>query len=109
MRRYNPFKLDSENEEIDESDILFDFIHKLEACKSHNVESINSSYSDLLSEHMSIFFQNIDGNKSNFDTLVVALERFSKKFPIIALAETNVCSDMSNLFQISEYTPSLPG
>ena len=105
VKRYNPFKLDFENDEIDENDIIFNFIQKLEACKTHQVEEINQSYSSLLDEHMSVFFQNIDGNKSNFDTLVVALERFSKKFPIIALAETNVCSEMSNLFQITEYTP----
>ena len=54
---------------------------------------------------MLIFFQNIDGNKSNFDALAVTLQRFNKKNPIIALAETNVCSEMSNLYQLSEYTP----
>ena len=105
VKRYNPFKLDFENNEIDESDILFSFTQRLEACKTHNVDDINNCYKDLLAEHMSIFFQNIDGNKSNFDALVVALERFSNKFPIIALAETNVCSEMSNLFQITDYTP----
>ena len=55
---------------------------------------------------MSIFFQNIDGNKSNFDALAVTLQRFNKKIPIIALAETNACSEMSNFYQLSEYTPN---
>ena len=54
---------------------------------------------------MSIFFQNIDGNKSNFDALAVSLQRFTKKFPIIALAETNVCQEMSSMYQLSEYSP----
>ena len=105
VKRYNPFKLDFENDEFDESDILMSFTQRLESCKTHKVADINNCYKDLLDEHMSIFFQNIDGNKSNFDTLVVALESFSKKFPIIALAETNVCSEMSQLFQITDYTP----
>ena len=54
---------------------------------------------------MSIFFQNVDGNKSNFDALAVTLQRFNKKCPIIALAETNVCSEICYLYQLSEYTP----
>ena len=80
VKRYNPFKLDFENDEFDESDILMSFTQRLESCKTHKVADINNCYKDLLDEHMSIFFQNIDGNKSNFDTLVVALERFSKNF-----------------------------
>ena len=92
-KRYNPFKTDFENDEIDENDILHSVAQKLTSCKSHNIKEINNSYTDLLKEHTSIFFQNIyiDGNKSNFDTLAVSLKQFTAKFPIIALAETNVC------------------
>ena len=84
--RYSPFKLDYENNELDVDDVIFNFTQKLETCKAHKVDSFNNSYSNLISEHMSILFQNIDGNKSNFDALAVSLQRFTKKFPIIALA-----------------------
>ena len=103
--RYSPFKLDYENNELDVDDVIFNFTQKLETCKAHKVDSFNNSYSNLISEHMSILFQNIDGNKSNFDALAVSLQRFTKKFPIIALAETNVCQEMSSMYQLSEYTP----
>ena len=94
-----------ENDELDESDIIFNFTQRLESCKTHKVDDINNSYSDMLSEHMSIFFQNIDGAKSNFDSLLLSLERFNKKFPIIALAETNICPKLGELFQITDYEP----
>ena len=103
--RYSPFKLDYENNELDVDDVIFNFTQKLETCKAHKVDSFNNSYSNLISEHMSILFQNIDGNKSNFDALAVSLQRFTKKFPIIALVETNVCQEMSSMYQLSEYTP----
>ena len=104
-KRYNPFKTDFENDEIDENDILHSVAQKLTSCKSHNIKEINNSYTDLLKEHTSIFFQNIDGNKSNFDTLAVSLKQFTAKFPIIALAETNVCPENGELYQITDYTP----
>ena len=76
----------------------------MKSYKAHKVDGFNNSYSNLISEHMSILFQNIDGNKSNFDALDVSLQRFIKKFPIIALAETNACQEMSSMYQLSEYT-----
>ena len=105
VKRYNPFNLDFQNDEIEDSDILFNFTQRLETCKAHKVNDFNNSFSDLLSEHMSIFFQNIDGAKSNFDSLVLSLECFTKKFPIIALAETNICPKQGELFQITDYEP----
>ena len=96
---------DYENNELDVDDLIFNFTQKLETCKAHKVDGFNNSYSNLISEHMSILFHNIDGNKSNFDALAVSLQRFTKKFPIIALAETNVCQEMSSMYKLSEYTP----
>ena len=51
----------------------------------------------------SMLFQNIDGNKSNFDTLAIELKRYEFQFSIIALAETNVGPNMSAMFEIDNY------
>ena len=53
---------------------------------------------------MSIIFQNIDGVKSNFDALTTSLKRFSHKIPIIAIAETNIDPELSNIYQLTDYT-----
>ena len=45
IKRYNPFKIDLENDELDGDNVILNFTQKLEACKSHNVEDINNSYS----------------------------------------------------------------
>ena len=90
--RYSPFKLDYKNYELDVDDVIFNFTLQLETCKSHKVDGFkNNSYLNLISEQMSILFQNIDGNNTNFDALAVSLHSLTKKFPIIALAETNAC------------------
>ena len=104
-KQYNPFKQDFENDELDENDVLFNFAQKMESCKAHKVEDINNSYSDLLMEHVSILFQNIDGNKSNFDTLAASLKRFTKKFSIIGIAETNICPELGDIYQLTDYIP----
>ena len=74
--QYSPFKLDYENNELDVDDVIFNFTQKLETCKAHKVDGFNA--------------------------LAVSLQRFTKKFPIIALAETNVCQEMSSMYQLSE-------
>ena len=38
--------------------------------------------------NLHFYFYNIDGNKSNFDTLAGELHRFGDKFSFIGLAET---------------------
>ena len=77
VKRYNPFKSDLENDEIDENDAILNFTKILLSCKSYKVDEINNSCTELLKEHMSIIFQNIDGVKSNFDDLATSLKRFS--------------------------------
>ena len=50
-----------------------------------------------------ILFQNIDGNKSNFDTLAIETRRYKRKFSVIALAETNTEKELGNIFQLDGY------
>ncbi|KAL5270292.1 hypothetical protein ACHWQZ_G001136 [Mnemiopsis leidyi] len=82
----------------------------LNQCQNYKVSEVNQVISDLHSscgpghnDHFSSFFINIDGNASNFDTLLVELERFTHKFSIIALAETNTDQQLKNLYQIPGY------
>ena len=48
-------------------------------------------------------FQNIDGNKSNFDSLAIESQRYNTKFTVIALAETNTGPECSNLYPLTGY------
>ena len=105
IKRYNPFKIDFDHDEIDENDTIFSFTQTLSTCKPHQVSDINNSYSELIKDHMSVLFQNIDGVKSNFDALALSLKRFTQKFPIIALAETNIGPELASVYQIPDYTP----
>ena len=45
----------------------------------------------------------MDGNKSNFDTFAVELERHAHTFSVIGLAETNTDPSQGNLYPISNY------
>ena len=46
---------------------------------------------------------NIDGNKSNFDLFVAELDTLKYKFPIIALAETNIDPEECSVYAINGY------
>ena len=109
-RPYN----ESENEDV----IIQKFSHVLESCKRYSkseftdaVTQINTS--DELSSSLSALFLNIDGNASNFDTFSVELKRLSHSFDVIGLAETNIESNLQELYQIPSYTSfyqsSFPG
>ena len=50
-----------------------------------------------------MLFQNIDGNKTNFDTLSIELDRITARFKVIGLAETNVGTDESNVYCLDGY------
>ena len=97
--RYNPFRLDDETDvetEIDNILIKVNHIHK--NCHSYSAKEYNRHLCNQMNDHSSIMFQNIDGNKSNFDGLAIETGRYNTKFTVIALAETNVSSDLSSLF-----------
>ena len=50
-----------------------------------------------------MLFQNIDGNRTNFDTFSVELDRITERFKVIGLAETNVGTDESNVYCLDGY------
>ena len=79
----------------------------LNNCSQYNtINNFNNSIdqSRLKNENFSILFQNIDGNKTNFDTFAVNEDRLKHKFSVIGLAETNIGPENKDLFGLSEYT-----
>ena len=79
----------------------------LETCKAYTGQEIDNLTQSLNTEQSSLissFFLNIDGNHTNFNTLLVGLDRLSCVFPIIGLAETNTDEPLKNLFHINNYT-----
>ena len=103
VKRYNPFKYDIFDEEIDLDETTTKLSQILNCCSQINVRLINQTLETLTEGQMSMMFQNIDGNKSNFDTMCIDLRRYHKKFSIIALAETNIGPELSSLYQLTEY------
>ena len=103
IKKYNPFKFDLENDEIDLDDNLQKLSLLLNNCKSYSVKKFNNIYKDKFPMKNSMLFQNIDGNKFNFDTLVIELRRFKLNFSIIALVETNVGPEMSSMYGLDNY------
>ena len=109
--RYNPFKLSSCDEDndyiIDDADdeYILKISNILENCKSYKIDEfnlVNDKNSKILG---GMLFQNIDGNKSNFDCFSAQLSRIKYRFPIIGLAETNVGADESSVYQLPGYIP----
>ena len=102
--RYNPFRLDIDTEEnTDVDDIIVKVDQILKNCNSYDTKNFNKTYCKQMNDHLSILFQNIDGNKSNFDTFAVENCRYEEKFSFIALAETNEGPESSMLYKLTGY------
>ena len=102
-KKYNPFKhmIDCEIENNDPciqkiSDVL-------EQCTDYPHKDLNTLITPHMQNNFSTIFQNIDGNKTNFDAFSLELDRVAKKFQIIGLAETNICAEEGNVYQLEGY------
>ena len=74
----------------------------LENCQVHSIDSLSiSSDKDALS----FKFLNIDGNGSSFDTFSTSLAAIAYNFTVIGIVETNVESELKNLYCIRGYKP----
>ena len=114
--RYNPFYQAPhfsnnellDNEPQDYIDSIGTISKTLEACQSYSTNKFNILMKQIpQTTSMSIFshyFRNIDGNGTNFDKLAVELACIDHKFSVIGLAETNIDSCNSELYQIKDYT-----
>ena len=75
----------------------------LEDCKNYNCNKFNTmANKNKIKNNFPTLFINIDGNKSNFDSLVTELNRINHEFSVVALAETNINSSEKDLYCISD-------
>ena len=58
---------------------------------------------NLTENNFSTLFQNIDGNRANFDNFAVKLEELQHRFSVIGLAETNVDPNNKDLYALDNY------
>ncbi len=110
--RYNPFKHlsvddDANNFYDEDPNSLLDSIQVasniLAQCESYSTQKVTSIYQSLKGSVFSSYFLNIDGNNTNFDSLVVELSMFQFQFSAIGVAETNTEPELGQLFQLSNY------
>ena len=107
--RYNPFEIlakgdsdkfyDEAGGEEEAIGLISDILNN---CLNYKTTEMNKATCNL-QPSLSSFFLNIDGNASNFDSLLVELSRLTHKFSIIALAETNTDQPLKDLYQIPGY------
>ena len=107
--RYNPYKqielARDENDQEEELDYDYDEIHKashiLENCTAFSVDEFNNlSNREDFKNNISTYFINIDGNYTNFDNLLLELDKYKNPFSIIGLAEINIDSNVGDVYQI---------
>ena len=105
--RYNPYKSIIETDPLnDDSDNfnecynqeLLDASNILEKCKYTQSKSI-----DLSNTNFNTYFQNIDGNKTNFDTLASEVALYKGGFSVIGICETNINSDQKEMYILDDY------
>ena len=102
--RYNPFKLMTDPEAAEDYDPCIQKMSDvLDACTAYSIKDINTHITPHMLNNFSSIFQNIDGNKTNFDAFSLELERMAEKFQIIGLAETNVSAEESPVYQLEGY------
>ena len=102
-KKYNPFKLMTDPELNECDPCLQKIADILESCRSYSINDMNTLIKPYFENNCSMIFQNIDGNRTNFDAFSVELDRISQKFQVIGLAETNVGTDESDVYQIEGY------
>ena len=121
---YNPFRnLNGSNTRygttVDDSDRHYDFNIEdilddlndakdvLENCRSlRSILEFNRHFElkGITNNHFSTIFQNIDGNRTNFDNFTGHISNVEHTFSMIGLAETNVSPENKNLYNLDEYT-----
>ena len=92
-----------DGDECDNDPLLLKISQTLEQCGPYSTNKFNAEFSKHLKNHGGSLFLNIDGNKSNFDLFLAEIDRLEHKFPIIALAETNIHPEESSVYSITGY------
>ena len=112
LKRYNPFVNMFSDSESDSNDLISKSTeHKLisnilQECRMYDsISKFNVDHGSCLSQpsDFSLLFNNIDGNFTNFDSLLVGLNKFSQTFSAIAICETNIDSSQKGLYEIKGF------
>ena len=109
LPRYNPFALVQvqESDKFYENDCestdktLQSLISTLNECKPYDSTTLTDAAAQINDETntlLSTLFLNLDGNFTNFDTLLAELKRIAHPFQILGLAETNVDEPLKDLY-----------
>ena len=119
-KKYNPFdarpfdKHDPNN--LHDIDDLNEISEILEACRKYNKSEFNTEAEKIINKNpmnISILFNNIDGNASNFDFFSAEISQYKNLFSVIAIAETNIDEGHKDLYNIlnynAEYNSKFPG
>jgi len=112
--RYNPFieylqstdaQLDSItcNEELHRASEVLENCEAFGSISELNSQIRNSTKSPNSATSLNILFNNIDGNKSNFDSFMVDIKRHSTQFSVVAICETNIDASHKNMYSIDGY------
>ena len=111
--KYNPYyevleTSDNESEKLylqnqysnEDLQTISPFSDILENCEIHSIESLPIKADKRM---LSFKFINIDGNASNFNTLSTTLAAMAHDFTAIGVAETNIESELKDLYSIPGY------
>ena len=97
------FYLNNHTDE-DALDTIYPLNDVLENCSVYSIEEFNKM--PLLNSRVSRLsckFLNIDGNASNFGTLLSTVSIFKQQFSILGIAETNVIPGCKELYRIPNF------
>ncbi len=110
LQRYNPFdsisydKYDPNTAECDEDiETLSNVLKNCSFYDKTNLDCLTKEMKSKGKKYLSLLFNNIDGNASNFDHFVANISQYKEKFDVVALAETNINEENKDLFQINGY------
>ena len=106
---FNPYDFgDCEDNEIynDDFELYVDSITTassiLENCNYVDMENFNTHFQNYLGKsYTSVYFQNIDGTKTNFDEFILNYHKLHYDFDFVAFAETNIHYDEINQFSLN--------
>ena len=114
--RYNPFYdvIEESHEDLekpylqnqlsqDHIDTITPLSAILQSCSYYSIESFNQTSFNEPNAYLNCKFFNIDGNTSNFDSLLCTLKALKSDFSFIGLAETNIDPKNCELFKIPNY------
>ena len=111
ITKYNPFSTISYDHydpvNLAEIEDITEMSNIIDSCKRYDVKkfkdfmgSVNKS-----AQNISCMFNNIDGNATNFDSLVGEIAQYQHSYSVIGIAETNVQAEEGVLYQIPGYQP----